>query len=62
MKQESSIESVKEKLKTLRLKSCADNIHKSWNGLKNKNISTLQVIDRLLDLELERKRQNAGYS
>jgi len=54
---ESLLESVKEKLKILRLKSCADNIQQILERAEKQNISTLQVVDRLLDLELERKRQ-----
>ncbi|HLA29152.1 MAG TPA: IS21-like element helper ATPase IstB [Syntrophales bacterium] len=54
---ESLLESVKEKLKILRLKSSADNIQQILERAEKQNVSTLQVIDRLLDLELERKRQ-----
>jgi DNA replication protein DnaC len=54
---ESLLASVKEKLKILRLKSCADSIQQILERAEKQNISTLQVIDRLLDLELERKRQ-----
>ena len=54
---ESLLESVKEKLKTLRLKSCADNIPQILERAEKQNISTLQVIERLLDLELEHRRQ-----
>jgi len=54
---ESLLESVREKLKILRLKSCADNIQQILERAEKQNTSTLQVIDRLLDLELERKRQ-----
>ena len=55
---ESSIESVREKLKTLRLKSCADNISQILEWAEKQNRSTLQAIERLLDLELEHRRQN----
>jgi DNA replication protein DnaC len=55
---ESSIESVREKLKTLRLKSCADNISQILEWAEKQNSSTLQAIERLLDLELEHRRQN----
>ena len=55
---ESSIESVREKLKTLRLKSCADNISQILEWAEKQNSSTLQTIERLLDLELEHRRQN----
>lgn len=54
---ESLRESVKEKLKTLRLKSCADNIQQILERAEKQNTSTLQVIERLLDLELEHRRQ-----
>jgi DNA replication protein DnaC len=54
---ESFLESVKEKLKTLRLKSCADNIQQILEWAEKQNTSTLQVIERLLDLELEHRRQ-----
>lgn len=54
---ESLLESVKEKLKTLRLKSCADNIPQILERAEKQNTSTLQVIERLLDLELEHRRQ-----
>jgi len=55
---ESSIESVREKLKTLRLKSCADNISQILEWAEKQNRSTLQATERLLDLELEHRRQN----
>ena len=54
---ESLLESVKEKLKTLRLRSCTDNIQQIMERAEKQNISTLQVIERLLDLELEHRRQ-----
>ena len=54
---ESLLEAVKEKLKTLRLKSCADNIPQILERAEKQNISTLQVVERLLDLELEHRRQ-----
>jgi DNA replication protein DnaC len=55
---ESSREAVKEKLKALRLKSCADNISQILERAEKQNISTLQTIERLLDLELEHRRQD----
>ena len=55
---EPSIESVREKLKTLRLKSCADNISQILEWAEKLNSSTLQAIERLLDMELEHRRQN----
>jgi DNA replication protein DnaC len=54
---ESLLEVVKEKLKTMRLKSCADNIQQILERAEKQNISTLQVIEHLLDLELEHRRQ-----
>jgi len=54
---ESLLESVKEKLKTLRFNSCADNIPQILERAEKLNTSTLQVIERLLDLELEHRRQ-----
>jgi DNA replication protein DnaC len=58
---ESSLESVREKLKMLRLKSCADNIAQILERAEKLNSSTLQVIEQLLDLELEHRRQNRIY-
>jgi len=55
---ESSLESIREKLKMLRLKSCADNIAQILERAEKLNSSTLQVIEQLLDLELEHRRQN----
>ncbi|MDP2968748.1 MAG: ATP-binding protein, partial [Deltaproteobacteria bacterium] len=54
---ESLLESVKEKLKTLRLKSSTDNIQQILERAEKQNTSTLQVVERLLDLELEHRRQ-----
>ena len=54
---ESFLESVKEKLKILRLKSCADNIPQILEQAEKQNTSTLQVIERLLDPELAHRRQ-----
>ncbi len=55
---ESLLEDIKEKLKTLRLKSCADNIPQILERAEKQNTSTLQVIERLLDMELEHRRQS----
>jgi DNA replication protein DnaC len=55
---ESSLESVKEKFKALRLISCADNIPQILERAGQQNISSLQTIEQLLDLELEHRRQN----
>lgn len=54
---ESLLESVEEKLKTMRLKSCADNIRQIMERAEKQNLSTLQVMAHLLDLELEHRRQ-----
>ena len=51
------LESVKEKLRILRLKACAENIQHILERAEKQNLSTLQAVDRLLDLELEHKRQ-----
>ena len=47
------IESIIEKFKLLKLKTCADNIIPVSEGAKEKNWSALQIIEHLLDLELE---------
>lgn len=54
---ESLLESVEEKLKTMHLKSCADNIRQILEQAEKQNLSTLQVMAHLLDLELECRRQ-----
>ena len=56
--QESSLESVREKLKTLHLKACADNLMQILEQAQKQNLSLLQVIERLLDLDLELRRQS----
>jgi DNA replication protein DnaC len=53
-----SIETVKEKLKMLHLKACADNLAQILERAEQKNSSVIQVIDHLIDLELELRRQN----
>ena len=52
------IESVILKLKQLRLKTCADSIITVLEEAKERNWSTLQIIDHLLDLELEAREQS----
>ena len=44
------IESVIEKFKLLKLKTCADNLSQCIELAKEKNWSTLQVIEHFLDL------------
>jgi DNA replication protein DnaC len=44
---------VKQKFKSLRLKNCAANVDDVLESAARKNLSPLQVLDRLLDLELE---------
>ena len=52
------IESVIEKFKLLKLKTCAENIIPVIEGAKEKNWSALQIIEHLLDLELEIREKN----
>ena len=52
------IESIILKLKLLKLKTCADNILQVTELAKQKNWSTLQIIEHLLDLELEAREKN----
>jgi DNA replication protein DnaC len=51
------VKEVREKFKALRLKHCADNIEFMLEQGAQKNLSTLQTIHRLLDLEIEQRRQ-----
>ena len=51
------IDSVQQKFRELRLKHCAENIETVLEQGKQKNLSSLQVIDRLLDLEIEKRSQ-----
>lgn len=51
------INSVQQKFRELRLKHCAENIETILEQGEQKNLSPLQVIDRLLDLEIEKRRQ-----
>jgi len=52
------IESIIEKFKLLRLKTCANNILQVTELAKQKNWSALQIIEHLLDLELETREKN----
>jgi len=52
------IESIIEKFKLLRLKTCAGNILQVTDLAKQKNWSALQIIEHLLDLELEAREKN----
>jgi DNA replication protein DnaC len=52
------IESIIEKFKLLKLKTCANNILQVTELAKQKNWSTLQIIEHLLDLELEAREKN----
>jgi DNA replication protein DnaC len=52
------IDSIIEKFKLLRLKTCANNILQVTELAKQKNWSTLQLIEHLLDLELEVREKN----
>jgi len=46
---------VQEKFKELRLKHCSENIETLLEQAKEKNLSTLQVIGRLLAIEIEQR-------
>ena len=52
------IENVSEKYKALRMKACGENLPEVIEMASQKNWSALSVIDHLLDLELESRRQN----
>lgn len=52
------LESVKEKLKSLRLKAFAENLQPIMEMAAAKNWTTLQALDQLVDIELEAKRKN----
>jgi len=52
------IESVIEKLKALRMKAFAENLQCVLEMAAEKNRSTLETLDQLLDVELEAKRKN----
>jgi len=51
------IDSVRQKFKELRLKHCAENIEDVLEQGAQKNLSSLQIIERLLDMEIEKRRQ-----
>jgi DNA replication protein DnaC len=48
---------IQEKFQVLRLKHCAENITMVLEQGAQKNLSTLQMLHRLLDLEIEKRRQ-----
>jgi DNA replication protein DnaC len=48
---------LQQKFKELRLKNCADNIEDLLRQGAEKNLSSRQIIERLLDLEIENRRQ-----
>ena len=52
------IESIIEKFRLLRLKTCAENISQVIELAKEKNWPALQIIEHLLDLELETREKN----
>jgi DNA replication protein DnaC len=52
------IESIIEKFKMVKLKTCADNILQTTEVAKQKNWPALQIIEHLLDLELEAREKN----
>lgn len=52
------IESIIEKFRQLKLKTCADNLNQVIEPAAEKNWSVLQIIDHLLDLELETREKN----
>ena len=51
------VERVQRKFRELRLKHCAESIETALDQAAQKNLSTLQTIDRLLDLEIDKRRQ-----
>jgi DNA replication protein DnaC len=51
------VERVQRKFRELRLKHCAESIEAALDQATQKNLSTLQTIDRLLDLEIDQRRQ-----
>ena len=52
------IDSLIEKLKLLRLKAITENLPEALKIAEQKNWSSLQILDHLVNLELEHKRQN----
>jgi DNA replication protein DnaC len=53
------VEDIRKKFHTLRLKHCAENITMVLEQGSQKNLSPLQMLHRLLDLEIEQRRQAA---
>ena len=51
------IDTVQQKFRELRFKHCSENIESVIEQGKQKNLSPLQIIERLLDLEIEKRRQ-----
>ena len=51
------MDNIKQKFKALRLKNCADSIDDILKQAATKNLSPLQIIDRLLDFELEAREK-----
>jgi DNA replication protein DnaC len=51
------VKEIQGKFKALRLKHCAENIESILEQGKQKNLSALQTMHRLLDLELEQRRR-----
>lgn len=52
------MDQVIQKFKSLRLKNCAAHIEGIMETAARENLSSLQVIDRLLDVEIEARRQS----
>lgn len=52
------IEDVREKLKALRMKACADNLDQIMKTAETGNWSVLKTVGSLLDIELEARRLN----
>ena len=50
------LDAVTRKFKTLRLKHCAENITEIIRQAEQHNLSWLQAVDRLLDIELEQRK------
>ena len=51
------MDNIKQKFKALRLKNCAASIDDILKQAATKNLSSLQIIDRLLDFELEAREK-----
>lgn len=52
------IDEVKEKLKALRMKACADNLEQVMKTAEAGNWSTLKTLDHMVNIELEARRLN----